>query len=77
VESCPALPQRDFRSKLRESEAGVAVFPHSDVRLAQKKGMPPNLPYWHADLAKELVYDHDDIGKLKFVCWLSQLLHSD
>ena len=77
VDSCPALTQRDLRNKLRESETGAAVFPYSDVRLEQKKGIPPNLPYWHADLGKELVYDHNDIGKLKFVCWLSQLVHSE
>ncbi|HEY6282176.1 MAG TPA: hypothetical protein VIW72_10380 [Burkholderiales bacterium] len=75
---CPPLPKEDFDRLLRVSAEGVDQgFPDSGVVLKPKQGITPaNLPYWNADLGKDIVSGHTDIWNLNFICWISQLVES-
>jgi hypothetical protein len=78
-ENCQALQASEARRLLNidgedASDEDRGVFPDSGVRVRRIPRSLSGSPYIVADVGREIVDGHTDIGRPNLVCWINQLL---
>jgi hypothetical protein len=74
---CKSLASKEVRRLINVeegSEGPVDAFPDSRILVRRLKDSSMGSPYIVAEIGKEIVNGHTDIGRPNLVCWINQLL---